>query len=295
MEDADLVLMLGTDFPYRSWLSEEARVIQVDRRAEALGRRSPAALGVHADLAVFLDRALADLPDRPGPPEPHRARLAAEAWSRAMAHLERPDRSDAIHPQAAAAALGRLACEDAVFTCDTGSVTVWAARHLRLRPGQRITFCANLGSMAYAMPAAIGSQLAAPGRQVISLSGDGGFNMLMGEFLTAVRYQLPIKVVVFDNGQAGLIQMEQESEGYPEFATGQANPDYAALARALGGKGFAVSRPEELDEVLAAGLTAEGPALIAVRVAEDELALPPKVTLSQAWGFGLAKAKEPFD
>jgi thiamine pyrophosphate-dependent acetolactate synthase large subunit-like protein len=116
--------------------------------------------------------------------------------------------------------------------------------------------------------------------------------MLMGELLTAVRYGLPVKVVIFENCKAGLIQMEQESEGFPEFGTGQANPDYAALARAMGAAGFAVTRPDRLREVLAQGLAAQGPALIAVRVAGDELTLPPKVSLSQAWSFGLAKAKE---
>jgi pyruvate dehydrogenase (quinone) len=148
--------------------------------------------------------------------------------------------------------------------------------------------------MAYALPAAIGSQLTYPGRQVISLSGDGGFNMLMGEFLTAVKYNLPVKIIIFNNAKLGLIKMEQEVEGYPEHETELQNPEYKSLAESMGASGFTVKQPENLKDTLKKALNINGPAIVDVHVNPDELTLPPKITAGQAFGFGLSKVKELF-
>ena len=293
MHECDLLLVLGTDFPYRDWYNHECDVVQVDTRAEVLGRRRPGALAVHADAAIVMRWLLEHAEARDDRRWLASVQKTRKAWDAELERQEAIDRSaDRIHPQAVAKVLGELASDDAIFTCDTGEVTVWGARHLHLRPGQRFTCSFNLASMAYAMPAAIGAQLAFPDRQVISLSGDGGFNMLMGDLLTAVKYQLPIRVVVFDNHKLGLIKMEQEVEGYPETETDLKNPNYAALAKAMGAEGFHVREPGQLREVLGEALAADGPALVDVEIDPDELTMPPKVDVSQAFGFGLAKFRE---
>jgi thiamine pyrophosphate-dependent acetolactate synthase large subunit-like protein len=216
-------------------------------------------------------------------------------WEKLLAGQEDPARSaDLVHPQAVAGTLARLATDDAIFTCDTGEVTVWGARHLHLRAGQRFTLSFNLASMAYALPAALGAQLTWPQRQVIALSGDGGFNMLMGDFLTAVKYALPIKVIVFNNGKLGLIQMEEEAEGLPEEETLLQNPDYVALALAMGGKGFRINRPDEIEAVLQLALAEPGPVIVDAVINPKEITWPPRIELGQAMGFGIAKVKELF-
>lgn len=291
--DCDLLLMLGTDFPYREWLQPPAAIVQVDTRPLALGRRRPGVTGIHAEVADVAAWILAHTPARTDDglvKSMHRSRAM---WDKLMATQEDVARSsDLLHPQAVAAALARLAPDDAIFTCDTGEVTVWGARHLHLSGNQRFTASFNLASMAYALPAAVGAQLAFPERTVVSLSGDGGFNMLMGEFLTAVKYALPLKVVVFNNGKLGLIKMEQSAEGLPECETGLHNPDYVAIAAACGGRGFRIEAPSELDAVLASALAEPGPVIVDARVNPNEITWPPKIELSQAVGFGLAKVKE---
>ncbi|MBI1357861.1 MAG: pyruvate oxidase [Acidobacteria bacterium] len=293
MEGCDLLLMLGTDFPYKEWLNDDCEAVQVDTRAATLGKRRPGALAVHADVAMVAPWLLEHVKAKQDSSLLEAMRSSKASWNERMDRLEDLGRSsDVIHPQGLARLVGDLARDDAIFTCDTGEVTVWCARHLRLRPGQRFSLSFNLASMAYAMPAALGAQLAFPGRQVISLSGDGGFNMLMGDFLTAVKYELAITVVVFNNGKLGLIKMEQAAEGYPESETDLRNPDYAALADAMGGKGFRVNGPSELRQKLTWALETDGPTLLDVPVSPDEITWPPKIQPSQALGFGLAKLRE---
>lgn len=292
MDTCDLLLVLGTDFPYREWYNPKATVIQVDSRASVIGRRRPGAIALHGDVAATVEWMLANTERRNDGSHLKHVQFVKKEWDVFLHHLENRNSNSVIHPQAVAHTLGKLAADDAIFTCDTGEVTVWGARHLKLKPGQRFTASFNLASMAFAMPAALGVQSQYPGRQVISMSGDGGFNMLMGDFLTAVKYRLPIKVVVFNNGKLGLIKMEQEVEGYPEHETDLCNPDYAALAVAMGGKGFKVNSNDELESVLGEALKTDGPVIVDVPVNPDELVLPPKIKLSQAVGFGLAKIRE---
>lgn len=293
MGGCDLLLVLGTDFPYREWFNEDCDVIQVDKRAQVIGRRRPGALGVHAETASVVAWLLANIDAREDESWLHDIRDSRNAWQTYLQSQEEADESEGpCHPQALAHLLSELASDDAIFTCDTGEVTVWGARHLQLGPEQRFVLSFNLATMAFAMPAALGAQLQFPDRQVISLSGDGGFNMLMGDFLTAVKYKLPIKVFVFNNGRLGLIKMEQEVEGYPEHETDLQNPDYAALAQAMGGTGFRVDAPDKLKDTLQQALDTDGPVIVDVPINPDELVLPPKIKASQAIGYGLAKIRE---
>ncbi len=295
MSDADLLIMLGTDFPYSDWYQDDCPAYQIDTRVEALGRRRGGVRGIQGDVGNAARWLLDHTETREDGDHLDEVRSSRDRWNGLLEHWESLDRSDeVVHPQAVARLLGELAADDAIFTCDTGIVTVWGARHLHLRKGQRFTLSANLGSMAYALPAAIGAQFSHPDRQVIALAGDGGFNMLMGEFLTAVKYDLPVKIVVFNNRKLGLIQMEQEAEGFPESETELQNPEYAPLARAMGGEGWEVSVPGDLRDTLEEALRSRGPALIDVRVNSDELSWPPSIDFKQAAGFGIAKVKELF-
>lgn len=293
MGRCDLLLVIGSDFPYRDWFNQDCAVIQIDNRARVIGRRRPGTIGLHSDVTTALDWLLEQTRSRDAGGHPEKIKHIKNKWDEQLDRQEDIDRStDIIYPQTVARLLGELADDDAIFTCDTGEVTVWGARHLHLKPQQRFTLSFNLASMAYAMPAAIGAQLHFPRRQVISMSGDGGFNMLMGDFLTAVKYKLPIKVVVFNNGKLGLIKLEQEGEGYPEHETGLLNPDYSALASAMGGTGYRVDFPHELQNVMEEAFATQGPAIIDVAVSADEVILPPKISASQVLGYGMAKIRE---
>lgn len=214
-------------------------------------------------------------------------------WWKRMDRIESSDESP-IRPQAVARVAGQQADEEAIFTCDTGAVTVWGARSLRIRGRQRFTLSSNLASMGFAVPGAIGAQLAFPERQVIALAGDGGLGMFLGEFLTAVKYDLPITVVVFNNRKLGLIQMEQEAEGYPEYQTHLQDLDFAEFARLSGGEGWKVSRRGELDDALRMALASNRPCIVDVAVNPDEPTMPPRIEPAQAFGYALAKTKEFF-
>ncbi len=292
-EDCDLLLVLGSDFPYRAWYPEDVPVIRVDIEGRAIGRRTSNELGVVGDCAYvipMLNERVAAKEDDAHLRAVQKAKAADDTVMARRADVTRSN--DVIHPQAVAALLGDCAREEAIFTCDTGAVTVWGARHLRLKRGQRFILSFNLASMAFAMPAGLGAQLRFPDRQVIALCGDGGFNMLMGDFLTAVKYELPLKAVIFNNERLGLIQMEQEAEGYPEHETGLLNPDYTLLARSFGAAGRSVSEPTRLREAIEETLAEEGPAILDVRVATSELTMPPRIEMDQAWGFARARVKE---
>lgn len=197
-----------------------------------------------------------------------------------------------LRPQRVAATLGRIADERAVFVCDTGAVTVWGARNLAIRGEQRFTLSSSLASMAFSLPGAIGAQLAFPDRQVIALAGDGGFTMLMSDFLTAVDMELPITVVVFNNHKLGLIQMEQESQGFPEFQTALSNPDFAEFGRLCGGEGAVVRNPDELEPALRRAVESDRPWIIDVHINPTEIVMPPKVMTRFALGYAVAKVKE---
>jgi len=292
-ENCDLLLVLGSDFPYRDWYPEHVPILRVDIKGRVIGRRTEHEYGLVGDCKTVIEtfcRKLGKRTDETHLREVQKAKDAGESVLKERADLSRDQ--ELIHPQAVAALVSSLAHDNAIFTCDTGAVTVWGARHLHLRQGQRFLLSFNLATMAFAMPAALGVQLACPERQVIALCGDGGFNMLMGDFLTAIKYQLPIKVIIFNNRRLGLIQMEQEAEGYPEHETDLLNPDYKLLARSFGAEGFSASKPENLKQTICDMLDCDGPALLDVKIATSELTMPPRIGATQAFGFARAKIKE---
>jgi pyruvate dehydrogenase (quinone) len=288
--DCDVLLMLGTDFPYRQFYPQGAgvRIAQVDIRAENIGRRAPVDLGVVGDVKATLTALLPLLKQKWDGAHLAQAR---EHYAKARKALDElavaaPGRKP-IHPQQIAKTISDHASEDAVFTCDVGLPTVWAARYLAMNGRRRLLGSFWHGSMANAMAQAIGAQSAFPGRQVISLSGDGGFSMLMGDFLSLAQLGLPVKVVVFNNGALGFIELEQKSTGFLPFGTDFKNPNFAAMAEAIGIRGFRLEDPADVPDAIAMALAHDGPALVDAVVSRQELAMPPAITLEMAKGFTL--------
>lgn len=292
IQAADVLLMLGTDFPYRQFYPERARIIQVDLRGEQIGRRTRVDLGVVADVG---ETARGLLPMIPGTRDGHHLESARADYAKARAGLDalaeegRP--GSKVHPQFVARVLSELASDDAVFACDVGTPTVWAARYLAMNGRRRLIGSFTHASMANALPQAIGAQAAYPGRQVISLSGDGGLAMLLGELLTLHQLELPVKVVLFRNDSLAFVNLEMLSAGLLDFATELKNPDFAALARAAGLFGATVTSPEQVRPALTAALDHPGPALVEVAVSRQEVVLPPTIDLSLVRKFGLFVVK----
>jgi pyruvate dehydrogenase (quinone) len=294
MLDCDVLLMLGTDFPYRQFYPRGAgvRVAQVDLRAENIGRRVPVDLGVVGDVRTTLEALLPLLKQNPDDGHLTQAREHYLKTRKGLDELAAPASGGrGIHPQQVAKALSDQAAEDAVFTCDVGLPTVWAARYLAMNGKRRLIGSFWHGSMANAMPHAIGAQVAFPGRQVISLSGDGGFTMLMGDFLSLAQLGLPVKVVVFNNGALGFIELEQKSSGFLNIGTDFKNPNFAAMAEAVGIRGIRLENSADVDRGIADALAHNGPVLIDAVVNRTELAMPPAVTVEMAKGFSLYMLK----
>jgi pyruvate dehydrogenase (quinone) len=292
MMDCDVLLMLGTDFPYPQFFSEKSAVAQVDIRPENLGRRTRLDLGVVGDVRETLEALLPRL--KPKTDSKHLDGAVAH-YARTRAALDElavgvPGRVP-IHPQFLTRVVDRLAAPDAVLTCDVGFPTLWAARYLTMNGQRRLIGSFNHGSMASAMPQAIGAQLTAPGRQVIALCGDGGFSMLMGDVLTIRERKLPVKLVIYDNGALAFVEVEMKAAGLLEFGTQLDNPDFSAVARAMGIFGVRVEDPGDLSDAIEAALEHDGPALVDVVVNRQELAMPPTITLEQAKGFTLYMVK----
>jgi pyruvate dehydrogenase (quinone) len=292
MLDCDILLMLGTDFPYRQFYPQASgvRIAQVDLRAEQIGRRAPVDLGMVGDVKATLIALLPLLDQKRDGRHLAQAREHYTNARKALDDLAAPGKG-LIHPQQIAKAISDRAAEDAVFTCDVGLPTVWAARYLAMNGRRRLLGSFWHGSMANAMAQAIGAQAAFPGRQVISLSGDGGFTMLMGDFLSLVQLGLPVKVVVFNNGALGFIELEQKSTGFLPFGTEFKNPNFAAMAEAVGIRGIRIVDPGEVEAGIAAALAHDGPVLIDALVNRTELAMPPAVTMEMAKGFTLYMLK----
>ena len=296
MKECDTLLLLGTDFPYRQFYPEQAKVAQIDVRAESLGNRCRLDIGVVGTVA---DTVAALLP-RLKPKTDRTVLDAALAhYAKARADLDKLAESKpggkVIHPQYVARLISELADDDAVFTCDVGTQSVWAARYLKMNGKRRLIGSFNHASMANAMPQAIGAQASHKSRQVISMSGDGGFAMMMGDFISLAQLGLPVKVVVLNNGTLGFVEMEMKAAGFVDTAVTLKNPDFAAMAAAMGIKGVRVEDPAKLEGALRDAFTHKGPALVDVVSARQELAMPPKATLEQAYGFSLFLMKAVMD
>ncbi|MGP4043154.1 pyruvate dehydrogenase [Streptomyces sp. 2A115] len=293
MHECDLLILLGTDFPYTDFLPRDVRTVQVDIQPERLGRRTQLDFAVWGDVretlrcltpAVrekpsrrFLDRML----DR----HVHALEGAVGAYTRNV------EKHTPIHPEYVASVLDEEAADDAVFTVDTGMCCVWAARYLTPNGRRRILGSFVHGSMANALPQAIGAQFLDRGRQVVSLSGDGGFSMLMGDFLTLVQYGLPVKVVLFNNSALGMVDLEMMVDGLPPHGTSYPHTDYAAIATAAGAHGIRVEKPGEVRDALREAFSHDGPALVDVVTDPNALAVPPKITSEQLTGFALSASR----
>ncbi|WP_411073245.1 pyruvate dehydrogenase [Streptomyces sp. cmx-4-25] len=295
--ECDLLILLGTDFPYNAFLPDDVKIVQVDVRAEHLGRRSRLDLAVWGDVREtlrcvtprvrakkdrrFLDKMLKKHAD------------ALEGVVRA--YTRKVEKHVPLHPEYVASVLDELADDDAVFTVDTGMCNVWAARYLTPNGRRRIIGSFSHGSMANALPQAIGAQFTDRNRQVVTLSGDGGFSMLMGDFLTLVQYDLPVKVVVFNNSSLGMVELEMMVAGLPAHGTTNKNPDFAAIARAAGAHGVRVEKPKQLAGALKEAFKHKGPALVDVVTDPNALSIPPRIKADMVTGFALSASKMVLD
>jgi pyruvate dehydrogenase (quinone) len=294
MLDCDVLLMLGTDFPYRQFYprGSGARIAQIDIRGEQIGRRASVDLALVGDVRATIQALLPLLEQEHDDAHLTRARRHyAKARDELDALASARSGRRPIHPQQIAKAISDHATADAVFTCDVGLPTVWAARYLAMNGKRRLLGSFWHGSMANAMAQGIGAQAACPGRQVVSLSGDGGFTMLMGDLLSLRQLALPVKVVVFNNGALGFIELEQKSTGFLNFGTELNNPNFAAMAEAVGIRGIRLEDPRDVEEGIAAALAHDGPVVVDAVVNRTELAMPPSITVEMAKGFSLYMVK----
>jgi pyruvate dehydrogenase (quinone) len=288
IESCEVLLLLGTDFPYRQFYPSKARIIQVDIRGENLGRRTAIDIGL---VGSVKDTVQALLPLLQGKADGQHLESARQHYVQARKGLDDLAIDDhnrsPIHPQYLARKVSDLAADDAVFIPDVGSPTGWAARYLRMNGRRRLIGSFAHGTMANALPHAIGAQSAFPKRQVVALSGDGGLSMLMGELLTLRQNKLPVKIVVFNNSSLNFVELEMKANGFVNFGTDLDNPDFAEVAKAVGLFGQRVEKPDDLEAALRAAFAYDGPALVDVVTAREELIIPPTITVEQAKGFSL--------
>ena len=292
MMKCDTLLMLGTDSPYQQFYPKDARIVQIDIREEQLGRRSRVDLGVVGGVAETLRALLPAIKQKK-----NRSHLDAslEHYREARKDLDalatgKPGQLP-IHPQYVAKVINDLAAADAVFTADVGTPVIWAARYLTMNGRRRLLSSFNHGSMANALPQAIGAQISHPGRQVVTLSGDGGVSMLMGDLLSLRQLNLPVKVVVFNNGSLGFVELEMKATGFLSHATDLVNPDFAKIAEGTGILGIHVDDPEQVRPALVRAFAHPGPALVDIAVNRQELAMPPTLKLDQIVDFNLYLVK----
>jgi pyruvate dehydrogenase (quinone) len=296
MMNCDALLMLGTDFPYRQFYPQDATVVQIDIRGEQIGRRTKVDLGLVGDVKSTLAALRPRLLTRSD-----EAHLTASLrhYSEARKGLDdlatgEPGQKP-IHPQYVAKLLNELAAEDAIFTCDVGTPTIWAARYLHMNGKRRLLGSFAHGSMANALPQAVGAQVSHPGRQVISMSGDGGLAMLMGDLLSLRQLQLPVKTIVFNNSSLAFVELEMKAAGILDFGTDLHNPDFAKMAEAAGILGLRAETADQVEPMIRQALGHDGPALIEATVSRQELTMPPTITVDQIKGFSLFMIKAVLD
>jgi pyruvate dehydrogenase (quinone) len=292
MMNCNTLLMIGTDFPYQQFFPEHATIIQIDIRGEQLGRRTKLDYGFVGDTKATLQALLPKLKQNS---DDKHLRKSVEHYRKARKSLDdlatEGNKPRGSHPQFVARQISELASDDAIFTCDVGTPTIWAARYLRMNGKRRLLGSFSHGSMANALPQAIGAQLVAPDRQVVSMSGDGGLAMLLGDLLTLHQLNLPVKIVVFRNDSLDFVELEMKAGGFLDFGTDLKNPDFAALAQSAGILGLKAETAKDVRPTLQKAFKHDGAALVEVLVHRQELSMPPTITLEQAHGFGMFMLK----
>src|ERR1700683_524822 len=292
VNECDLLLLLGTDFPYDKFLPTKSKIAQIDIRVDRLGRRSRLDLGIWGDVRETLHALLPMLDAKPDREYlDTTVRKHKERLRKMNVYVDHVGKRTPMHPEPVAATLSEIAAPDAIFTADTGMCNVWSARHIKATKDRRIIGSFNHGSMANALPQSIGAQCAFPGRQVIAMCGDGGFAMSLGDILTVTQYNLPIKMVVFDNSALGMVKLEMETAGLPDYQTDLKNPNFAKLAEAIGIMGVRIENPSDLTSGIKKAFEHSGPALIDVVTDANALSIPSPADRSQAIGFALAMGK----
>jgi pyruvate dehydrogenase (quinone) len=293
MHESDLVILLGTDFPYTPFYPQEKCIVQIDLKPENLGRRAKLRMGLHGDikstvkaliplLQEKVDRSFLDA----------QLHIHAKVKQHFQAYVEDCGKVDAIHPEAAASFLDKFASEDAIFTCDTGMCNVWSARYIKANGKRDMIGSFIHGSMANAMPHAIGAALACPGRQVVAMCGDGGISMLLGDLATIKQYNLPIKIIVFNNKSLGMVKLEMEVMGLQDFQVDMQDPDFTLVAEAMGIKGITIRDPKYLESSLREAFQYnQGPVLVNIHTDGTALAMPPKIELKMMKGMALSMTK----
>ena len=292
MHESDLLVLLGTDFPYTAFMPVKPKIVQIDIRAERLGRRAKVDLGLCGSIKDTLQALLPRVRQKTDDSFlKAQLELYQHVQKNMRAYVEDMGKHDAIHPEYVSTVIDELAADDAIFTVDTGMSCVWGARYIQAT-GRRVMMGSwNHGSMANAMPQAIGAALARPGQQVIALCGDGGLTMLLGDLSTIVQYKLPIKIIVFNNRALGMVKLEMEVAGLPDWQTDMPNTDFAAIAQAMGISALTVHEPGQVRQALEHAMDFDGPMLVNVLTDPNALAMPPKVEIEQMAGFAVSMSK----
>lgn len=286
MHECELLVLLGTDFPYIPFMPVDNKIVQIDIRPETLGRRAKLEMGLHGDVCDTLqallpmveakeDASFLDL----------QLKFYKEVRENLQIYVNDRGKPDAIHPEYVVSVINELAARDAIFTVDTGMCCVWAARYIEGTGERKMLGSFNHGSMANAMPQAIGAALACPGKQVIAFCGDGGLSMMMGDLMTIIQYKLPVKIIVFNNRSLGMVKLEMEVAGIPDQETDMLNPDFAKLAEAMGMPGVSINDPDEVKLELAKAFMYDGPILVSILTDPNALAMPPKLEFEQLKGL----------
>src|SRR5882724_5110239 len=292
MHESDLVLLLGTDFPYVPFIPADKMTVQIDTAPEKLGRRAKLAMGLHGDIKSTVTALLPLLEEKT---DDRFLKAQLYIYEKVKEHLaiyvKDKGKKQAIHPEAVAHQLDKLATQDAIFTVDTGMCCVWGARYIQSTGRRKMLGSFIHGSMANAMPQAIGAALACPDRQVVALCGDGGLSMLLGDLATIKQYDLPIKIIVFNNRSLGMVKLEMEVQGLPDYQTDMLNPDFAFVATAMGFRGITIDDPEQLEAGLEEAFRHAGPVLVNVLTDPNALAMPPKIEWKMMEGMALSMTK----
>lgn len=292
MHEADVVLLLGTDFPYANFMPSNKKIIQIDERADRLGRRAKVDMGLCGKIEDTLSVLLPLIEDKQ---DDSFLRKQLKKYDKVKEDLDvyvkDPGKENLIHPEYVASVINNLAAKDAIFTVDTGMCCVWGARYIHATGERKMLGSFSHGTMANAMPMSIGASLSHPDRQIIAFCGDGGISMLLGDLATIYQYKLPVKLFVFNNRSLGMVKLEMEVDGIPDNETDMVNPDFAMIAMAMGFKGINVNKPEEVEGSVKEAFSTEGPVLVNVMTDPNSLALPPKIEWSQIKGMTTSMTK----